>query len=215
MVLWNASWFWSIKECFNEFPDAHLEEQVVGFNTYYLLGLAFYSQALFAIIFIDEKTKDFKELVIHHVCTILLISISKISSAHRIGSLILLLHDFVDIFLYSAKSANEVNYKGFADFLFVMFAVSFFALRLVFFPYLTWSWATNDHKAYYPSSWYVFQRVNDVHSFFQADSFGICVGGYCFSTYYFLLALLSTLIVLNLYWYCFDPVLHPVFRSKP
>ncbi|KAL0481935.1 ceramide synthase [Acrasis kona] len=200
-ILWNSSWLWSLDKCYDEFPDDHMNETLPGLEFYYILGLAFYTQALFGLVFVDEKMKDFNEMFAHHICTILLISISKIGRAHRIGSLILLLHDSVDIFLYSAKATNELRLKTLADTLFGLFAVTFFLLRLVYFPYITYYTTFNDHIKYFPQKWYFIRKVGDVDKLFQVDSYGVCIGGYCISTWYFLICLLCTLICLHIYWF--------------
>ncbi len=49
--------------------------------------------------FVDTKRKDFWQMCTHHVITIILLSFSWICNMHRIGSVLLVVHDFVDAIL--------------------------------------------------------------------------------------------------------------------
>ncbi len=53
----------------------------------------------------------------------------------RVGLAVLVVHDFADIFLYTAKSLHYLKVKGGTDILFAIFAISFFASRNVFYPF--------------------------------------------------------------------------------
>uniref|UniRef100_A0A3B3DSF7 Ceramide synthase 2-like n=1 Tax=Oryzias melastigma TaxID=30732 RepID=A0A3B3DSF7_ORYME len=79
--------------------------------------------------------QDFKEQVIHHLATIILLSFSYCANYIRIGTLILLLHDSSDILLESAKMFHYgTGWKKTCDSLFVVFSVVFLVTRLVIFP---------------------------------------------------------------------------------
>jgi len=69
----------------------------------YVSVLGFYIQALFTCILIDEKRKDTQVMVLHHVCTIFLISFSLGMRFWAIGCLVLFCHDVCDIFLDLSK----------------------------------------------------------------------------------------------------------------
>lgn len=49
--------------------------------------------------FWDVKRKDFWQMFLHHIATIALLCFSWICNLHRIGTLVLLLHDCADIFV--------------------------------------------------------------------------------------------------------------------
>ncbi len=49
--------------------------------------------------FYDRARKDFWEMFIHHVVTLLLLSFSWTSNLTRVGTLVLILHDVGDVFL--------------------------------------------------------------------------------------------------------------------
>ena len=58
------------------------------FRFYYLIGLAFYTQALLALLLLDKPRSDFWEYLVHHVVTIFLISVSFYTRIHRCAHLI-------------------------------------------------------------------------------------------------------------------------------
>ncbi|TSO05398.1 Ceramide synthase 2 [Bagarius yarrelli] len=65
---------------------------------YYMIELGFYISLLFSVAS-DVKRKDFKEQIVHHVATILLISFSWCVNYIRAGTLIMLVHDAADYLL--------------------------------------------------------------------------------------------------------------------
>jgi hypothetical protein len=209
MVLWNSEWLWDYTQIYLN-AKAHLldfeRQEIAGLRTYYLVACGFYTQALFGLLFIDERMKDFYEMVTHHIITIALIGFSIVSTFHRWGSIIILLHDVVDIFLYSAKMAHEVNKQTVANVLFFTFTVSFFILRLVVLPFLVLNVFFNliySHEvlSQYPQAYWVFKKITNFGYPFDVNSHGLCAFHYCVSTPYFLLAFLGLLICLHVYWF--------------
>ena len=115
-----------------------------------MLELAFYWSLVFSQ-FIDVKRKDFWQMFLHHIATILLLSFSYIVNFVRIGSLVLVIHDFGDFWLevsceynenitsdsYSegAKMAKYAHAQKICDTLFVVFALVWFVTRLCYYPY--------------------------------------------------------------------------------
>ncbi|MFT7815859.1 ceramide synthase 2 [Arapaima gigas] len=108
---------------------------------YYMLELAFYTSLLVSVAS-DVKRKDFKEQIVHHLATIMLISFSWCVNYIRAGTLIMLLHDASDYLLESAKMFNYAGWKNTCNYIFIVFAAIFIVTRLVIFPfwimYCTW-----------------------------------------------------------------------------
>lgn len=218
-VLWNSSWLWEWRKTYLEYP---LEDQqdfdrpeLYGLRFYYLVAMGFYSQALYGLLFIDERMKDFTEMVLHHVLTISLILFSITTSYHRCGSIIILLHDAVDIFLYNAKMAHELGKETAANVLFLLFTASFFVLRLICLPFMVINvyWCLDDPRlvANFKSAHFVFKTVTDAATPFDVSSYGICVNQYCISTLWFVLGALALLICLHVFW--FSIVLRLLFKT--
>ncbi|GAM17481.1 hypothetical protein SAMD00019534_006560, partial [Acytostelium subglobosum LB1] len=111
------------------------------FRTYYLLELSFYFHCTIALFF-ETRRKDFNQMITHHLATFFLVGASYWFRYQRIGLIILITHNLGDIFLYSAKALNYIQkekmnpevYSVTADTLFILFAITFFLTRLVFFP---------------------------------------------------------------------------------
>ncbi|NWX17489.1 CERS2 synthase, partial [Aegotheles bennettii] len=101
---------------------------------YYMIELSFYWSLLFSIAS-DVKRKDFKEQIIHHVATIILISFSWFANYIRAGTLIMALHDSSDYLLESAKMFNYAGWRNTCNNIFIVFAAVFIVTRLVILPF--------------------------------------------------------------------------------
>ena len=77
-----------------------------------MIELAFYWSLIFSQ-FIDVKRKDFWQMFLHHIATILLLSFSYVVNFVRIGTLVLVIHDFGDFWLeVSPNKTNEMFLIG-------------------------------------------------------------------------------------------------------
>ena len=75
-----------------------------------MLEMAFY-WSLFFTQFSDVKRKDFMEMFVHHLATLALLTLSWTTQMHRIGSLVILVHDVADHWMELAKMARYANYN--------------------------------------------------------------------------------------------------------
>lgn len=200
-ILSETPWFKDASFCVLEYPHGHTGNETPLFRYYMLLGCAFYVQALFGLLFIDEKLSDFWEMLVHHIATIMLISFCLTSSHHRVGSLVLILHDFVDIFLYGAKAFHHLKNETMSTVLFVGFTLAFLIMRLLFLPYIIYLAAANFHGWDDPSRYYIFRYVSDSLLPVEVSDYGCCVMKYCFSTYWLLILLLCLLVLLHIFWF--------------
>ncbi|XP_002732672.1 ceramide synthase 6-like [Saccoglossus kowalevskii] len=147
-------WFWDTKYCWIDYPYQSLTDQL---EKYYLLELSFYCSLLFSQ-FLDVKRKDFVQMFIHHIATVMLIGFSWVVNMIRVGALIILTHDVSDIFLEAAKMTNYAKYQRICDVLFIIFAIIFFVSRLIVFPlYVFKSAAIESREICGPwPSWWIF-----------------------------------------------------------
>ncbi|KAL4196734.1 hypothetical protein AMTRI_Chr04g247700 [Amborella trichopoda] len=95
----------------------------------------------------------------------------------RIGSIILALHDVNDVFMETAKLSKYTGNEHAASTCFGFFAISWFLLRLIYFPF--WVIRSSSHDAVD-----VFVLSKGYHSFL----------------YYLLNTMLITLLIFHIYW---------------
>jgi len=136
-----------------------------------MFSLAFY-WSLTVSQFFDVKRKDFWQMFVHHIATICLMAFSWVCNLHRIGTLVLLIHDCADIFLEAAKMAKYSNYQRVCDVLFVIFTLLWTATRLGVYP-----------------MWIIYSTSIEAPTFVAM-----------FPAYYIFNFLLILLLVLHLFW---------------
>ncbi|CAB0043426.1 unnamed protein product [Trichogramma brassicae] len=122
--------------------------------------------------YFDVKRKDFWQMFIHHIATIVLMCFSWIGNLTRIGTLVLLVHDCADIFLEAAKMAKYANYQKVCDFIFVIFTVLWIVTRMGIFPF-----------------WIIYSTLIEAPKIVPM-----------FPAYYIFNSLLSLLLVLHAFW---------------
>uniref|UniRef100_H3DJJ3 Ceramide synthase 2a n=1 Tax=Tetraodon nigroviridis TaxID=99883 RepID=H3DJJ3_TETNG len=130
-VLVDKPWFYDLKLMWEDFPKMPL---LPSQYWYYMIELGFYFSLLVSVAS-DVKRKDFKEQIIHHVATIVLISFSWLVNYIRAGTLIMLLHDASDYLMESAKMFNYAGWRKTCNFIFTVFAAVFIVTRLVILPF--------------------------------------------------------------------------------
>ncbi|XP_058118286.1 ceramide synthase 5 [Anopheles ziemanni] len=135
IVMWDKPWLWDIKQCWYGYPHQSVTNDIWW---YYMISMAFY-WSLTASQFYDVKRKDFLQMFAHHMITILLMALSWVCNLHRVGSLVLLVHDCADIFLESAKLTKYAQYQKVCDTLFAIFTVVWIVTRLMLFPRVIYS----------------------------------------------------------------------------
>ncbi|RVE49133.1 hypothetical protein evm_006254 [Chilo suppressalis] len=135
-VLWDKEWLWDIDHCYVGYPHHGVTTDVWW---YYMISSAFY-WSLTISQFWDVRRKDFWQMFVHHIATILLLSFSWVCNLHRIGTLVLLLHDCADIFVEAVKAAKYANYQRLCDTLFLGLIVTWVGTRIGIYPfYIIWS----------------------------------------------------------------------------
>lgn len=103
-----------------------------------MISMSFY-WALTVSQFRDIKRKDFWQMFLHHCVTLLLLSLSWVCNLHRVGSLVLIVHDCADIFLEAAKITKYANYQKLCDCIFAFFTIIWIITRLGFYPRIIYS----------------------------------------------------------------------------
>ncbi|XP_041917024.1 ceramide synthase 2 isoform X2 [Alosa sapidissima] len=168
VALYDKEWFYDTRQMWVGYPKQSMLESQYW---YYILEMSFYWSLLFSIT-CDVKRKDFKEQIIHHLATLILLSFSWCANYIRVGTLVMIVHDTSDVLLESAKCFNYAKWEKTCNSLFVVFAIVFMITRLIIFPFwvihCTWVYPL-DH---YPP----------------------------FFGYYFFNAMLVVLLLLHIFW---------------
>ncbi|CAF1389224.1 unnamed protein product [Rotaria sordida] len=170
VILLNKSWTWDTRHCWLNYPNQPLTADIFW---YYMIELAFYWSLLFSQ-FIDVKRKDFWQMFLHHIATIMLLSFSYIANYVRVGSLVLVIHDCADYWLEGAKMAIYTRSRQISDAMFMIFVIVWFITRICYYPY----------KILYTT---LFEGVSILES--------------CPAAYYVFNGLLSLLYVLHNFWF--------------
>ncbi|KAI0475977.1 putative longevity-assurance protein [Xylariaceae sp. FL0804] len=124
-----SPYYLNFRELWTNWPNREIE----GIMKVYMLGQwAFWIQQVL-VINIEERRKDHWQMLTHHFITIGLIYASYCYHHTRVGNLILVLMDIVDIFLPLAKCLKYLGFTTVCDIMFGLFMVSWFFARHVFY----------------------------------------------------------------------------------
>ncbi|CAL2049962.1 CBN-HYL-2 protein [Caenorhabditis brenneri] len=128
----NESHFYDITECWRKWPFHPIPTAI---SWYYWIQGGFYIALVFGILFLDAKRSDFWQMLVHHFITLALIGISWIMNMTRVGTLILVSHDAVDILIDVGKI---LRYEQLDTALAICFAgvlIVWVVTRLVYYPF--------------------------------------------------------------------------------
>jgi hypothetical protein len=110
------------------YPDTFYHWKPANFDIYYLTGLAFCMTDLIWLLFVYELQSDFVLMLLHHICTISLISFSFLTNYSNIGCIVLFLHDAGDIFVYITRIVINTDVR-------TLFKLSTATFLILFFIY--------------------------------------------------------------------------------
>lgn len=174
-ILYQEPWAMHIKEYFKGWPN-----QELGFSMkqFYMCQCGFYIYSIGALLIWETRRKDFLIMMSHHIITSVLIGYSYLTRCYRVGIVILALHDTSDVFMEAAKVCKYFEKEMGASLGFGCFAISWFFLRLIIFPF----WMIKASSCY------------TVEPFIQANFFPRTL-------YYTFNTMLCTLLVFHVYWW--------------
>lgn len=152
----------------------------------YFVECGFYLHSIYATICMDAVRKDFFVMLLHHVITLTLIVVSYATRYHKVGLMVLFVHDITDILLEFTKcnvylkNRNGKFYsihETISNWCFAAFAFAWFLFRLYWYPLkiLYTTSVVSVHRAYL--------RGCGLYAFFNS--------------------LLGILLILNIYWFYF------------
>lgn len=129
-VLWDKPYLKDTMHCLRDHQNHSVTPEEWW---YYNIELGFYI-ALVITQFTDTRRKDFWQMFVHHIITIVLLVLSWACNFHRIGCLVIAIHDIGDIPLEGAKLAKYCNMQRLADLIFAIFTVVWIYTRCYLLP---------------------------------------------------------------------------------
>lgn len=157
VALHDKEWFYDTREVWTGFPKQSMLDSQYW---YYILEMSFYGSLVLSVA-VDIKRKDFREQIVHHCATLVLLSFSWCVNYIRVGTLVMLVHDASDVLLESAKLFNYAKWERTCKSLFVLFAVVFMGTRLIIFPFwlihCTWVYPPLHYPPFF--GYYFFNAV--------------------------------------------------------
>ena len=106
-----------------------------GLKEYFLVMLGFHFGALVHHM-VFGNNKDFIEMGLHHMVTVVLVSGVYSVNAYHCGAMVSILHDFSDIFGCISRVLSEAGQKKLVGPVFLMNMVLWFYTRLAVLPYM-------------------------------------------------------------------------------
>ena len=151
MIRQNPQWWQDPATCFINCPKEHYtpnDDPAALSNDmrlFYVLQLAIWMWTGFSCKWLEERRKDYVEMMLHHVVTVALILSSFINKQWAIGMIVLTCHDASDVVLDIMKMANYLKVEDAHGFFIVEAAfvtntyISWPYFRLYCFPrYVIW-----------------------------------------------------------------------------
>ncbi|KAI6784257.1 Sphingosine N-acyltransferase-like protein [Emericellopsis cladophorae] len=131
----NSPHYLNLRELWTAWPNREMDGLMKG---YILVQWAFWIQQIL-VIHVEEKRKDHYQMLSHHFVTCALISSCYSYHHTRVGNLILVIMDVVDLFLPLAKCLKYAGYTTICDYLFGLFMISWLLARHVTYCAVCWS----------------------------------------------------------------------------
>ena len=102
-VVFSSDWVWPSDKWWDGegYPSATLIRNDV--RCWYILDASRYSATLVSLVFLEHRRKDFNEMCVHHVATILVTLVSYSLGFTRVGAMVKLVMDPADVPLHTAK----------------------------------------------------------------------------------------------------------------
>ena len=131
------------------YPNAYYIKRTKTFDYFYLSSLASTIIDFFSLISVYGKQSDFKNMLLHHTCTVSLILGSYLTNYSNVGSIVLFVHNISDLPNHVTKLFLRIKVpKVFCNVAGIIFMLSFIYFRIYVFSqiiytiyfYITWKW---------------------------------------------------------------------------
>lgn len=165
--------------------------QIPNILMYSLITMGYHIGELIDHTIVQEHTTDFREMLLHHIATLILYGGMLVNNAVRVGCVIAFLHVIADIPISAAQMFSQLRFSIISGISFISGILLWLYTRLIVFPWLIWS--TFNFYVLPPGFDKVYDRIQNIKIF-----------------------LLMVLCVLHVYWFCkFIKLLHGyLFQGK-
>lgn len=189
-IMYNSPlWFFKTSEFWRDYPHLLLP---YWFKFFYLFQAGFWTQqSIILMLQLEKPRKDFFELVLHHIITILLVSLSYMFNFTQIGLGIYITMDVSDFFLGLSKTFNYINSP----------------LEVPFFLFFVFIWFYTRHWLNWKMLWsvsYEYLNIGPSILDFNSEQYK------CWISLPMVWVLIAALQLLNLYWFAL--VIRILFR---
>ncbi|KAF3481579.1 uncharacterized protein GIQ15_04338 [Arthroderma uncinatum] len=134
-IYYKSPYFLNMEELWTDWPQRELGGLMKG----YMLGQwSFWLQQIL-VIHIEDRRKDHWQMLAHHFVSITLVSACYAYHQTRVGNLIMVLMDVVDLVFPLAKCFKYLGFTTVCDILFGVFIAVWFVSRHVFYIMTCWS----------------------------------------------------------------------------
>ncbi|KAF4548288.1 TLC domain-containing protein 2 [Elsinoe fawcettii] len=130
-----SDYFANLPAMWTNFPTASMSGLM---KWYYLAQFAFWLQQI-VVVNIEERRKDHWQMFTHHIITSLLMLMSYGYYQTKVGNVILVIMDVVDLVLPAAKMMKYVGMQTACDIAFGVFVITWFIARHVIYLAICWS----------------------------------------------------------------------------
>lgn len=132
VLYWNLPYFMNLDNIYRGWPHFHMTKY---FKVYYLMLMGFWIQQIF-VLHIEAPRKDHWQMLSHHIITVALIITLYYYYFTRIGNLVLMIMDLVDVFLSAAKLLKYAGKRVACDVMFLVFMLLWITMRHGVYNYL-------------------------------------------------------------------------------
>ncbi|KIE00671.1 Longevity assurance, LAG1/LAC1, partial [Metarhizium majus ARSEF 297] len=130
-----SPYYLNLREMWTDWPNREMHGLMKG---YVLAQWAFWLQQII-VLNIEERRKDHWQMFSHHIITTVLISSCYFYHHTRVGNVILVIMDVVDLFLPAAKCLKYAGYTTLCDIMFGVFMLSWLVARHFVYVMVCWS----------------------------------------------------------------------------
>ncbi|KAK9238241.1 TLC domain-containing protein [Lipomyces kononenkoae] len=134
-LMYNSPYWLNTDELWVAWPHRELK---LMFKWYYLVQLAFWLQQIF-VLNIEQRRKDYRQMFTHHIVTCALLIMSYNYCFTRMGNVVLVLMDVVDMVFSAAKILKYLGHQTVCDVMFGVFIFTWVISRHVLYTRLVWS----------------------------------------------------------------------------